>query len=241
MAATPTLEEIRQGRGGARDRVLLRAVRRPLRAAEREARPGREPRRPRRRRRRASPASPPARSASSRATPTSPRSPTSRASRRCPGSRTSRASPATSRRGRGVAVLPAHDPAPPARARPRARLRVQDRASSSSTSSSARREDGSIELADPLDTLEKPCYDLRGLTRQLRLPRPRSRATCNELGWGNYANDHEDANGQFEQNFTYADALVELRPRDLLPLHGAHARRAAAGCSRRSCRSRSRT
>ena len=31
---------------------------------------------------------------------------------------------------------------------------------------------------------------------------------CNELGWGNYANDHEDANGQFEQNFTYDDALV---------------------------------
>ena len=31
---------------------------------------------------------------------------------------------------------------------------------------------------------------------------------CNELGWGNYANDHEDANGQFEQNFAYDDALV---------------------------------
>jgi len=31
---------------------------------------------------------------------------------------------------------------------------------------------------------------------------------CNELGWGNYANDHEDANGQFEQNFEYADALT---------------------------------
>jgi glutamine synthetase len=31
---------------------------------------------------------------------------------------------------------------------------------------------------------------------------------CNELGWGNYANDHEDANGQFEQNFTYSDALT---------------------------------
>jgi glutamine synthetase len=28
------------------------------------------------------------------------------------------------------------------------------------------------------------------------------------MGWGNYANDHEDANGQFEQNFTYDDALV---------------------------------
>lgn len=30
----------------------------------------------------------------------------------------------------------------------------------------------------------------------------------NELGWGNYANDHEDGNGQFEQNFRYADALT---------------------------------
>ena len=30
----------------------------------------------------------------------------------------------------------------------------------------------------------------------------------NELGWANYANDHEDANGQFEQNFAYADALT---------------------------------
>jgi glutamine synthetase len=30
----------------------------------------------------------------------------------------------------------------------------------------------------------------------------------NTLGWGNYANDHEDANGQFEQNFRYADAMT---------------------------------
>ena len=30
----------------------------------------------------------------------------------------------------------------------------------------------------------------------------------NGLGWGNYANDHEDAAGQFEQNFNYADALT---------------------------------
>ena len=28
-----------------------------------------------------------------------------------------------------------------------------------------KREDGSIELADPLDTLDQPCYDMRGLTR----------------------------------------------------------------------------
>ena len=30
----------------------------------------------------------------------------------------------------------------------------------------------------------------------------------NQLGWANYANDHEDANGQFEQNFAFADALT---------------------------------
>ena len=70
-----------------------------------------------------------------------------------------------------------------------------------------RAEDGRIELADPLDDLEKPCYDLRGLTRNYEFLTTVSRYV-NELGWGNYANDHEDANGQFEQNFTYDDALV---------------------------------
>ncbi|MDQ3865311.1 MAG: type III glutamate--ammonia ligase [Actinomycetota bacterium] len=68
-------------------------------------------------------------------------------------------------------------------------------------------DDGSIRLADPLDTLEKPCYDLNGLTRHYEFLTTVSRYV-NELGWGNYANDHEDANGQFEQNFTYADALT---------------------------------
>ena len=85
------------------------------------------------------------------------------------------------------------------------------------------RDDGSIEIADPYDTLEKPCYDMAGLTRRYDFLTTVSRY-CNDLGWGNYANDHEDANGQFEQNFTYDDALVALRPRDLLPLHGSHAR-----------------
>ncbi len=69
------------------------------------------------------------------------------------------------------------------------------------------KDDGSIEIADKLDTLEKPCYDMAGLTRQYDFLTTVSRY-CNELGWGNYANDHEDANGQFEQNFEYADALV---------------------------------
>jgi glutamine synthetase len=68
-------------------------------------------------------------------------------------------------------------------------------------------DDGGIEVADPLDTLEKPCYDLKGLTRNYPFLSAVSKYV-NGLGWGNYANDHEDANGQFEQNFTYADALT---------------------------------
>jgi glutamine synthetase len=70
-----------------------------------------------------------------------------------------------------------------------------------------RRDDGSIEIADAFDTLEKPCYDIAGLTRHYDFLTTISKY-CNELGWGNYANDHEDANGQFEQNFAYDDALV---------------------------------
>ncbi len=67
--------------------------------------------------------------------------------------------------------------------------------------------DGTIEISDKLDTLEKPCYDMAGLTRQYEFLTTVSRY-CNELGWGNYANDHEDANGQFEQNWDYDEALV---------------------------------
>jgi glutamine synthetase len=70
-----------------------------------------------------------------------------------------------------------------------------------------RQENGGIQVADPLDDLEKPCYDLRGLTRNYEFLRSVSNYV-NRLGWGNYANDHEDANGQFEQNFTYTDALT---------------------------------
>jgi glutamine synthetase len=67
--------------------------------------------------------------------------------------------------------------------------------------------DGSLELADPLDTLDQPCYDMRALTRNLDFVSTVSKAVTG-LGWDNYATDHEDANGQFEQNFQYADALT---------------------------------
>ena len=64
-----------------------------------------------------------------------------------------------------------------------------------------------LELADPLDTLEQPCYDMRALTRNLDFVSEVSKAVTG-LGWDNYATDHEDANGQFEQNFQFADALT---------------------------------
>jgi glutamine synthetase len=70
-----------------------------------------------------------------------------------------------------------------------------------------KKEDGSIELADPLDTLEQPCYDMRALTRNLDFVSQVAR-NITALGWDNYATDHEDANGQFEQNFDFADALT---------------------------------
>ncbi len=70
-----------------------------------------------------------------------------------------------------------------------------------------RREDGGIEIADALDTLEQPCYDMRALTRNLDFVAQVSRHVT-EMGWDNYATDHEDANGQFEQNWDFADALT---------------------------------
>jgi glutamine synthetase len=68
-------------------------------------------------------------------------------------------------------------------------------------------EDGTLQVADPLDTLGQPCYDMRGLSRSLDFVTEVS-SNLTELGWDNYATDHEDANGQFEQNFQFADALV---------------------------------
>jgi glutamine synthetase len=70
-----------------------------------------------------------------------------------------------------------------------------------------KRDDGTIELADPLDTLDQPCYDMRALTRNLDFVSAIAR-NITALGWDNYATDHEDANGQFEQNFAFADALT---------------------------------
>ena len=66
---------------------------------------------------------------------------------------------------------------------------------------------GGITVADPMDEAKAPCYDARALTRMFDHLTAVSRH-MNALGWANYANDHEDANGQFEQNFRYADPLT---------------------------------
>ena len=70
-----------------------------------------------------------------------------------------------------------------------------------------RDETGKLVVADSLDTLDYPCYDARGLTRMFDYLSTISKY-MNGLGYENYANDHEDANGQFEQNFKYAEAMT---------------------------------
>ncbi len=71
----------------------------------------------------------------------------------------------------------------------------------------SRNADGSLSVADTADTAAQPCYDARGVTRMYDHLTAVSVA-MNQLGWSNYANDHEDGNGQFEQNFKFAEALV---------------------------------
>lgn len=70
-----------------------------------------------------------------------------------------------------------------------------------------RKEDGSIEIADSLDTSLKPCYHAYGIERAWPFLSKLSNYV-NELGWGNPAFDSEDGNGQYELNIEYSDALT---------------------------------
>ena len=62
-------------------------------------------------------------------------------------------------------------------------------------------------ISDAADRAEKPCYDQSALMRRYDVIAEICDAML-ALGWGPYQNDHEDANGQFEMNWEYADALV---------------------------------
>lgn len=70
-----------------------------------------------------------------------------------------------------------------------------------------RNEDGSIAPCDPSDTLAKPCYDYKGLSRT-RAFLERLSGALRASGIDVYQIDHEDANGQFELNYTYTDCLT---------------------------------
>lgn len=70
-----------------------------------------------------------------------------------------------------------------------------------------RRHQDDFITADVLDFMAKPCYDLETLDRNTELI-SKIIANLQELGWEPYAADHEDANGQYEINWKYSDALT---------------------------------
>ena len=69
--------------------------------------------------------------------------------------------------------------------------------------------DGSIQVWDPndIDSLRKPCYDFKGIANVIGYLRDMMDA-MRRVGWDAYQSDHEDANGQYEINFHYSDALT---------------------------------
>ena len=90
--------------------------------------------------------------------------------------------------------------------------------------------DDGTDIADDKDQQSKPCYDQQALMRQY----PVIKQICDsmiELGWGPYQNDHEDANGQFEMNWDFDDALTtadrqvffKFMVKSIAELHGMRA------------------
>jgi glutamine synthetase len=69
-----------------------------------------------------------------------------------------------------------------------------------------RTEQGQLAPFDATDNADKPCYDYKGLARVRPILDDLSRH-LRSVGIDVYQIDHEDANGQFEINFTYTDAL----------------------------------
>lgn len=88
-------------------------------------------------------------------------------------------------------------------------------------------EDGRPEPYDGLDVLDKSCYDLEALLRGAPLLKEIV-AAMETVGWGVSALDHEDANGQYEINFDYADVLTTANRFTLLRTLIASAPRASA-------------
>ncbi len=67
--------------------------------------------------------------------------------------------------------------------------------------------DGIIKPHNPNDTMSKAAYDLT-LTLEAMEYLDEVVSYMNDLGWDVYSFDHEDANGQYEFDFAYADVLT---------------------------------
>ena len=81
-------------------------------------------------------------------------------------------------------------------------------------------------ISDAADHQTKPCYDQQALMRRYDVVAEICDAMV-ELGWKPYQNDHEDANGQFEMNWEYDDALLTADRHVVLQIHGEVDRREA--------------
>jgi glutamine synthetase len=66
---------------------------------------------------------------------------------------------------------------------------------------------GVLMPVDESDVLDKPCYDYKGLSRS-RAFLEKLVESLQQVDFDVYQIDHEDANGQFEINYTYSDALT---------------------------------
>lgn len=89
---------------------------------------------------------------------------------------------------------------------------------------------GTIKPWDPMgiDILAKPCYDFRGMCQSMDYLQEIIKCG-NQMGFDIYQSDHEDANGQYEINFGWtnalhaADRLVQFRMMagQIAPKYGA--------------------
>ncbi len=68
-------------------------------------------------------------------------------------------------------------------------------------------EQGRLHPFDATDTLDKPCYDYKGLSRSAPFLE-KLVSSLQAVDFDVYQIDHEDANGQFEINYTYTDCLT---------------------------------
>lgn len=90
--------------------------------------------------------------------------------------------------------------------------------------------DGVVVPVSDRDTLDKPCYDVPVMMDNIGMIDELVQA-MDAMGWGVYSFDHEDANGQFEIDFSYSDALTmadrltyfRLLANEIARRHGAFA------------------